>query len=109
MREHPMKLDEIVLWYRSKQDLLTNTGISLTDVRERTEHLSAAGADFNGPDSMGRINGWVSGEFDFEVVRVSDGRDLFWRHVTISACNELEAVYDEFLLAMLGNSGADGT
>ena len=46
-------------------------------IRETGEHLRVAVADFDGADAMGRISGWVSGDFDFEVVRLSDGKDLF--------------------------------
>ena len=54
-------------------------------------------AEFSGDDVMGRITGWVSGEFDFEIVRVSDGTDRFWRHITVANLEELEATYEEFL------------
>jgi hypothetical protein len=54
---------------------------------------------------MGRINGWVSGEFDFEAVRVSDGEDIFWRHVTVVSVDALESAYAEFLQSLLNAGG----
>ncbi len=102
MTQQPLTLTEIVAWYQSKRRLLEGSGIAMVDIRERSEHLPAAAADLTGNDSVGRINGWVSGEFDFEVVRVSDGKDIFWRHVDVSAVGALEAVYAEFIREMLG-------
>ncbi len=101
----PLTVDGIACWYRSKQGLLAGSGVSLVDVRERAGHLSAAAADFNGPNTMGRINGWVSGEFDFEAVRVSDGEDIYWRHVTVVSVDALESAYAEFLQSLLNAGG----
>ena len=52
---------------------------------------------------MGRINGWVTGEFDFEVLRVSDGKDILFRHVKITTMHEsiLEKAYEDFLQGIL--------
>jgi hypothetical protein len=100
-REHRFTLAEIVSWYRSKQRSLEGSGVSLVDIRERDSgQKPAAAADFNGANIMGRINGWVSEEFDFEAVRVSDGKDIFWRHVNVSAVDELEDAYADFLRNM---------
>ena len=94
----PLTLGEIVFWYRSKQRFLEGTRISLVDIRQSDRGpRPAAAADFDGPNTMGRINGWVSGEFDFEAIRVSDGKDIFWRHVDVSVVDELEAAYADFL------------
>jgi hypothetical protein len=95
--EYPLTLTDIVTWYRSKRRSLEGSGVSLTDVRERTVLLPAAAADFTGGRTTGRINGWVSGEFDFEVIRVSDGKDIFWRHIRVSAIDELENMFVEFI------------
>jgi hypothetical protein len=97
LREQPLTPAEIVSWYRSKQQSLESSPVSLIQIRERTEHLPAAAADFESPNAVGRINAWVSGEFDFEVIRVSDGRDIFWRHIQVSVLDELDVVYAEFL------------
>lgn len=100
MTEYPLTLIEIVSWYRSKQALLREPGCSVVDIRERTDQLPAAAADFTGRNTMGRINGWVSGEFDFEGVRVSDGKDIFWRHVSVSSLGALESTYADFLRSL---------
>lgn len=75
--------------------------MSLVNIKERSEHVAAAAADFTAADTMGRINGWVSGEFDFEVVRVSDGSDIFWRHVAVSGLEDLEAPYSDFIRSLI--------
>jgi hypothetical protein len=94
---YPFTVAEIVSWYRSKQNTIGSSGVSLVSIREAGEHLPVAVADFDGADAMGRISGWVSGDFDFEVVRVSDGKDLFWGHVHASGIDALEAKYLDFL------------
>ena len=101
MTQYPLTLAEIVSWYRSKQRSLEGSRISLVDIRQRDSGPKpAAAADFDGPNTIGRINGWVSGEFDFEAVRVSDGKDIFWRHVDVSAVDEIETAYADFLRKM---------
>jgi hypothetical protein len=100
LTKEPITLAEIVSWYRTKQRSLAGTAVSVVDIRERTDHLAAAAADFNGANTMGRINGWVSGEFDFEAIRVSDGKDIFWRHINVAAVDDLEDVYADFLRNM---------
>jgi hypothetical protein len=97
LTEHPLTLAEILFWYLSKQRSLAGSDLVLADILERTDRLPAAAADFKGADTVGRINGWVSGEFDFEAVRVSDGKDIFWRHVNVATVDELEDAYTDFL------------
>ena len=106
MTLHVLTIAEIVSWYRSKQRLLEGSRVSVLDIKERTEHVPAAAADFAGTDTMGRINGWVSGEFDFEVVRVSDGSDIFWRHIAVSGLEDLEAPYSDFIRSLLDQDAA---
>jgi hypothetical protein len=96
--EYPLRLAEIVSWYGLKQRSLLGSGVALVEIRERAcGPKPAACADFDGSNTMGRINGWVSGEFDFEVLRVSDGKDIFWRHVDVSVIDKLEDAYADFL------------
>jgi len=96
MTGYPLTLEEILSWYRSKERTLTGLANSV-DIFERREYAPAAAADFTGNDTMGRINGWVSGEFDFEALRISDGKDLYSRHVDVSKLQELEPAYSEFV------------
>jgi hypothetical protein len=104
MTKHPITLAEIVGWYRSKQRSLQDSGISVTAARERRRHLPGAAAEFTCKKAMGRINGLVSGEFEFEVVRVSDGKDLLRRHISVSTVDALEATYIDFLQYLLNQN-----
>ena len=88
-RLSPMRVEEILAWYQSKRSDLIGSEVSVVDIGKRDENVPAAFADFSGPDTMGRINGWLSGEFDFEAVQVSDGKDLYWGHKKIWAVHEL--------------------
>jgi hypothetical protein len=108
MTDYPLTVAEIVTWYRSKQRLLAGSDVSIVEIIERNEHLPAAAADLTGTDSMGRINGWASGEFDFEAVRVSDGEDIFWRHVKVATVEALEDVFADFLRSMRKDLEGDG-
>lgn len=75
--EYPLTLEEIVRRFHSKRVALADSDVSLAEIRERTEYLPAAFADFDGIGAMGRISGWVSGLFDFEVLRGPDGEGIF--------------------------------
>jgi len=97
MSQYPLTLDEITSWCRSRKRSLQESPIVLDSITERTEYLPAVAIDFSGPTAVGRINGWVSGAFDFQVIRVSDGENLYFGHVDVSRMEELEPAYQEFL------------
>jgi hypothetical protein len=90
----------------TKQRSLEGAGVSLVNIQGRdTRPKPAASADFNGANTMGRINGWVSGEFDFEALRVSDGKDILGRHIKVSVVgDELEVAYADFLQVLAGGA-----
>ena len=101
MSQYPLILDEIVSWFRSKQSALQGSVVSLADIKQGDAGPKpGAGADFDGANTIGRISGWVSGEFDFEALRTSDGKDIYWRHVEVSSLDELEGAYADFLKIM---------
>lgn len=103
MPEYPLTLGEIVRCH-SKQVALADSDVSLTEIRERTDYLPAAFADFDGIGVMGRITGWVSGLFDFEVLRVLDGEGIFWRHVEAESTEDLEKAYLDFIVEIIRRS-----
>lgn len=77
MAEYPLTVAEIVSWFSSQQSCLEGTGVSLVSIRQcDMGPKPSAAADFDGINTMGQICGWVSGEFDFQVLRVSDGQDI---------------------------------
>lgn len=94
-------LDHIVEWFRSTGSLLSS-GVRLTDVKQKVEHLPAAYADFDGLETMGRMSGWVTGSFDFEVIRTADGSQMFFRHLEVMRLDDplLNAAVTDFLAAL---------
>jgi hypothetical protein len=107
MTAYPFTLAEIVSWFRLKQHSLEGSGVSLDEVHERTQYLPAAAADFSSDGTMGRINAWVSGEFDFEAIRASDSKSLFSGHAKVSTLDALESTYADFLQHLLNPKMAD--
>jgi hypothetical protein len=79
-------------------------GANMAGVKERSEYLPAAFADFDGAETMGRICGWVNGLFDFEVVRIADGHQVFFRHEEIERIDDpsLNAALAAFVAALAG-------
>lgn len=109
MTEYPLKLSEIVAWYQSKQLSLAGSTVSLVEIHQTTEYLPAAGADFDGPGALGRIDGWVSGDFDFHALRASDGKDILWSHVKVAAVgDELEQAYADFVRVLQNPDRVNG-
>jgi hypothetical protein len=102
MSEYPLKLEEIVVWLRSNDQVLNNLVITLADVRESHTNKSAAAANFDTAQAVGQICVWVSGEIDFQVLRASDGKDVYTRHQKVSSLSEpsLESAYKGFLQRM---------
>ena len=82
-----MDLADIVRWLHSIESELRD-GAKLAGVKARPEYLPAAFADFDGIETMGRICGWVTGLFDFEVVRIRDGHQSFFRHEEVEGIND---------------------
>jgi hypothetical protein len=88
---------------------LGDSGVTLAAVRERRIHLSAVAADFDSSRAIGRINAWVSGEIDFQVLRRETGEDVLIKHAKVSKMDgpDLEGAYADFLRLMLNpDSGA---
>lgn len=109
MSEHPITIEEIVSCLRSKGRALGNSGVTLSEVRERRIHVSAVAADFDSSCAIGRISAWVSGEIDFQVLRRESGEDVLFWHVTVSKLHtpDLERAYADFLRLMLNPGGAE--
>jgi hypothetical protein len=102
MSDYPITLEEIVSWLRSKEQVLQDLGITLADVRESHTNKPAAVADFDTAQAIGQICAWVSGEIDFQVLRVTDSKDVFLHHEKISNLHapSLAIVYSDFLRQM---------
>jgi hypothetical protein len=103
VNNYPLTVGNIVAWLRSKEEALPPLGIALADLHEHHMHLPYVGADFDSSVAMGRISFWVSGDVDLQVLRVSDGRDLLFRHEHVLNLEspELEDAYQAFLQKMI--------
>ena len=86
MSEYPLTLEEVVGWFRLKTEALGDSGLTVVAMREReSTDKPAACADFDSAYSLGQIAFWVSGEIDFCVLRIADGKDVFLRHEKLLA------------------------
>jgi hypothetical protein len=108
MSDDPLTLADIVSWLRSTERAAVGCGISLAGVRQRSEYLPMAFADFDGDHAMGRVAAWANGCFDFEVLRVADGKHIFFRHEEVLnvADPSLDDAYREFLRHMSCSEGS---
>jgi len=108
MNEYPITVDEIVSWFLSKGSTLNDLGVTMANVCARRDTSKpSAFADFDTDNAIGRISAWVSGEFDFQVLRRSDGSDVLMRHDHVPSLDapSLEATYVHFLRMMKHPSG----
>ena len=70
----------------------------MLEIRESTEHVPTAGVDFQSSRSYANITTWVTGAFDFLILRASDGEPLYSSHVDATEINEtLEEAFTEFI------------
>jgi hypothetical protein len=101
MEEYPLRVEEIVSWFRLKEAGLQNIGIALAGVRESHTNKPAATADFDTAQALGNISVWVSGEVDFHVLGI-DGKDTFQHHEKVQSLGDpsLESAFRAFLQSM---------
>jgi hypothetical protein len=94
---YPFRLEEISEWLKAKGSALKEAHVGCS-VKETAAEATkpAAVADFFGRDAAGRVTGWVSGEFDFEVIRLADDATTWYQHVDVTALDELDPVFAGF-------------
>jgi hypothetical protein len=108
MTDYPLSVDEIASWFRSMEAVANARAVTVAGIHERRgTKKPAAFADFDADGRMGRICVWVSGETDFEVVRISDGEGVLFHHEKVStlADQALDRAFDAFLKAMTNPDG----
>jgi hypothetical protein len=101
--EYPFSVTEILSWFSSKEPALHDLGIKLAEVHGREDTPKpAARADFDSSQAIGQIVMWVSGETDFEVLQVSDGKLVLFRNVIVRNFDDpsLECAYADFIKSM---------
>jgi len=102
MSSFPLKLEQIASWLHATESLMEAKGVHVVGLRETSEFLSAARADYDTDTMTAGICGWVNGLFDFEIYRVGDGKQVFFRHEEVSRIDSpsLQAAFDDFLRAL---------
>src|SRR4029079_18632408 len=87
MSEPRIDLADIVQWLHSTESVLSG-GTKMAGVQQRSEDLPAAFADLDGSETICRISGWVNGLFDFEVLRIADGHQVFFQHEEVERIDD---------------------
>jgi hypothetical protein len=102
MTDYPITLEEVVSWLRSKENVAEVCNVTLAEVKQNLEHLPSACADFDSAAGIGRISIWVSGEIDFEVLRRSDAKMVFFQHESVRSLNSavVERGFEAFVRSM---------
>ena len=81
----------------------------MVDVKDQQEGTPTARGDFDGDCAVGRIIIWMTGETDFEVLRMSDGEFILFRHEHVVTLEDtaLDTAFEEFVKSMMvPNNGA---
>ena len=107
MSEYPFALEDIVLWFQSTESVMRGFGITLANVRQSHTKKPAAAGNYDTEVAIGQICFWVSGEIDFEVLRRSDGKNVFLHHEVVSnlSASSLERACDKFARSMMHPDG----
>jgi hypothetical protein len=108
MADYPLTVAEIVFWLRSRAIAEDHGSVTLEAVRENHKNIPSVGADFDSQGCLGQIVAWVTGEFDFLILRRSDGTGMFFRNETIPnlGAGILDDAYREFLDKMTSTGSA---
>ena len=107
MNGYRIDVEQAILWFRSKANLLKDTGVSMAEVHASATNVPSARADFDSEERIGRISIWASGEIDFEVLR-SDGEFALFHHESVNKLqtSAVDRAYGEFLKSMKGTGSA---
>ncbi|WP_263376347.1 immunity protein TriTu family protein [Granulicella aggregans] len=105
MNDYPIEVETIASWIASKEALWKGMGISLAGLKQNFKHVPSGCADLDCFQTMGRVSFWVTGQFDLEVLRTSDGQITFLRHVQTLNAPSLDVAFTKFLNAMSNPSG----
>lgn len=97
-----LERSDIARWLAERGEALRYHCVEFTVEESVGEtDMPSAFADFFRPEFCGRITGWISGEFDFEVLRNADLQTVLHRRTEVSGLDELSNVYQEFEAALL--------
>ena len=99
MTQAEIKVEEISSWFRSKEKTVAEYGITLAELKERKAYVHAVRVDFGTSTKIARISGWISGEFDFEILQRDSSEIVYFRHESVSKISDfaLEQAFGEFI------------
>ncbi len=101
-----MTIKQIRTWLDGKGQDLKSMGVS-TELRETPASgpKPAVVGEMASARALGRITGWITGEFQFEVIRIDDEATVFDRRVQADSADQLEDYYDAFKATLTENEG----
>lgn len=100
-----LEVKELIDWLKGQAAELAKDGLQaeVTESESLGDNPSAR-IEASSDEMMGRITGWVSGEFNFEVLRVRDEAQLLDVYIRASSLADVEAASKEFRAALKANS-----
>ena len=92
-------LEKISSWYCSKEEVFISLGITLAEIKQNRTHLHSVSVDLDTSTKIARISGWVSGEFDFEILERTKGAFVYFQHESVPDIDDprLELAFEKFV------------
>lgn len=100
-----LEMKELIGWLKGQAAELAEDGLQaeVTEAALLGDNPSAR-LEASSDETMGRITGWVSGEFNFEVVRVADEAQSLDVYIRACSLADIEAAGKEFQAALRDSS-----
>lgn len=102
-----LDMKELIEWLQGQASELARDGLQAEVVEsDSLGDNPSARLDASSSEAMGRITGWISGEFNFEVVRVADEAQSLDVYIRAGSLADVEAAGNEIQAAMRDSSSA---
>jgi len=100
-----LEMKELIEWLKGQAAELAIDGVEaeVTESDSLGDNPSAR-LEASSDEMMGRITAWVSGEFNFEVLRIADETQLLDVYIRTSSLTDVEAAGKEFQSALKDSS-----
>lgn len=96
-----LEIKELVEWMKSQAAVLVSDGLQAEVIETPlVGDNPSVRLDASSDEMMGRITGWVSGEFNFEVIRIVDEVQSLDVYVRSGSLADVEATGKEFQAAL---------
>lgn len=97
-----ISIEQILRWFNNIQDTFPGPSLEFTIEQSVPEApIQSAFIDYYYPDFVGRITGWVTGEFNFEIVTGDQFERFFYCHTRVERLEDLTYAYRAFEFALL--------